>query len=61
MAKIIVVADAHIHDYPQRNPSEKHRLRQTRAIAQNRVDVGKNAGCEIIVFAGDLLEKSIEE
>lgn len=57
MAKILTVSDIHIHDYPQRNPSEKFRLYQTRTVASNIIEAGKQYGCEYIVFAGDILEK----
>lgn len=59
MSKILAVADIHIHDYPQRNPEEKFRLYQTRQVAQNIIEVGRREGAEIIVIAGDILEKSI--
>lgn len=59
MAKILTVSDIHIHDYPQRNPSEKYRLYQTRTVAENIIEAGKEAGCDYIVFAGDILEKSV--
>lgn len=55
MSKILIVSDIHIHDYPQRNPSNRYRLYQNRLVAQNIIDAGK--GCDIIVFAGDILEK----
>lgn len=57
MSKILAVADIHIHDYPQRNPSEKYRLYQSRTVCQNIIDAGKKEGCDIIVIAGDLIEK----
>ena len=59
MSKILAIADIHIHDYPQRNPEEKFRLYQTRQVAQNIIEVGRREGAEIIVIAGDILEKSI--
>ena len=59
MSKILSIADIHIHDYPQRNPSEKFRLYQTRQVAQNIIEVGRREGAEILVIAGDILEKSI--
>ena len=59
MAKILSIADIHIHDYPQRNPNEKYRLYQTRQVAQNIIEVGRREGAEILVIAGDILEKSI--
>lgn len=59
MSKILSIADIHIHDYPQRNPNEKYRLYQTRQLAQNIIEVGRNEGAEILVIAGDILEKSI--
>lgn len=57
--KILAVSDLHFHDYTQRNPSEKFRLYQTRLVAQNIIEVGTREGCEAIVFAGDIIEKSI--
>ena len=59
MSRILTVSDIHIHDYPQRNPSEKFRLYQSRRVAENIITVGKQYGCEYIVFAGDILEKCI--
>lgn len=59
MAKILSIADIHIHDYPQRNPNEKFRLYQTRQVAQNIIETAKKEGAEILVIAGDVLEKSI--
>lgn len=59
MAKLLSIADIHIHDYPQRNPNEKYRLYQTRQVAQNIIEVGRREGAEILVIAGDVLEKSI--
>ena len=59
MSRILAIADVHIHDYPQRNPSEKFRLYQTRQVAQNIIEVGQREGAEILVIAGDILEKSI--
>jgi DNA repair exonuclease SbcCD ATPase subunit/DNA repair exonuclease SbcCD nuclease subunit len=57
--KILAVSDLHCHDYPQRNPSERFRLYQTRTVAQNIIEVGKQEGADIIVLAGDILEKSV--
>lgn len=59
MAKILAVSDVHIYDYPQRNPIERYRLLQTRVVAQNIIEAGKQYGCEYIVLAGDILEKQI--
>ena len=59
MSKILSIADIHIHDYPQRNPNEKYRLYQTRQVAQNIIEAGQREGAEILVIAGDILEKSI--
>lgn len=59
MSKILAISDIHIHDYPQRNPSDKYRLFQTRTVSQNIINVAKNEGAEILVIAGDVLEKSI--
>lgn len=57
MSKILAVADIHIHDYPQRNPTEKFRLYQSRTVCQNIIEAGQNEGCDIIVLAGDTIEK----
>lgn len=58
--KILAVSDVHIHDYPQRNPSEKYRLYQgSRTVAQNIIDVAKEQGAEVLVLAGDVMEKPI--
>jgi len=57
MSKILAVADIHIHDYPQRNPTEKYRLYQARTVCQNIIEAGKRETCDIIVIAGDLIEK----
>lgn len=59
MSKILAVADIHIDDYSSRNPSNKYRLYQARTVAQNIIDVGKAEGCDYIVFAGDVVEKSM--
>lgn len=59
MSKILAIADIHIHDYPQRNPTEKYRLYQTRIVAQNIINVARENGCDIIVIAGDVIDKSI--
>ena len=60
MSKILAVADVHIHDYTSRNPSNKYRLYQgSRIVAQNIIDVAKKEGCDYIVLAGDLVERSV--
>lgn len=59
MTKILAIADIHIHDYPQRNPSEKYRLLQDRKVAQNIIEVGRQEGASVLVIAGDVLEKYI--
>ena len=60
MSKILTVADIHIHAYPNRNPSNDFRLYQgSRTVAQNIIKVAKQQGCEYIVLAGDIIEKSI--
>lgn len=59
MSKILTIADIHIHDYPTRNPSNRFRLYQgSRIVAQNIIKVGKQEGCDYIVLAGDIFEKS---
>ena len=57
--KILIVSDIHINDYPQKNPIEKYRLHQTRLVADNIIQVGKANGCDTIIFAGDIVEKSV--
>ena len=57
--KILIVSDIHINDYPQKNPTEKYRLYQTRTVADNIIQVGKANGCDTIIFAGDIVEKSV--
>ena len=59
MSKVLIVSDIHIHDYPQRNPSDRYRLYQDRLVCQNIIDAGKREGCNVIFIAGDILEKSI--
>jgi len=60
MSKILAVADIHINDYKSRNPENKYRLYQgSRTVAQNIINVGKAQGCDYIVFAGDIIEKSV--
>lgn len=59
MSKILAVSDIHCHDYPQRNPIEKYRLYQTRVVAQNIIEAAQREGAEIIVLAGDILEKPV--
>ena len=39
MSKILAVADIHINDYANRNPSNRFRLYQTRTVAQNIIEV----------------------
>ena len=46
--KILIVSDVHINDYPQKNPTEKYRLYQTRLVADNIINVGKANGCDTI-------------
>lgn len=57
MSRILAIADIHIHDYPQRNPSEKYRLYQTRVVAQNILNAAKQEGCDVLVIAGDVIDK----
>lgn len=59
MNKALVIADIHINDYVNRNPSNRFRLLQSRTVAQNIIDGGKMAGCDRIIFAGDIVEKSV--
>jgi len=60
MSKILTVADIHIHDYPNRNPSNNYRLYQgSKTVAENIIEAAKQYGCEYIVLAGDIVEKSI--
>lgn len=60
MSKILAVADIHIHAYPNRNPDIDYRLYQgSRVVADNIIEAGKNNGCDYIVLAGDIVEKSI--
>lgn len=60
MSKILAVADIHINDYANRNPSNKFRLYQgSRTVADNIIKAGKDNNCDIIVFAGDIVEKCI--
>ena len=59
MSKILAIADIHIYDYPQRNPEPLMRLRQSRKVAHNIIEVAKQEGVDIIVIAGDTIEKSV--
>ena len=60
MSKILTIADIHIHDYPNRNPSNRFRLYQgSRTVAQNIIKVAQQNGCEYIVLAGDIVEKAV--
>lgn len=59
MSRILAVADIHIFDYPQRNPESRFRLLQNRNIAKNIIEVAKQEGADIIVLAGDIIEKSV--
>lgn len=59
MSKILAISDIHINDYPQRNPSEKYRLYQTRTVVQNILNAARQEGADILVIAGDVIEKSI--
>ena len=56
---ILITSDIHINDYPNKNPKEKYRLYQSRIVAQNIIEEGKKNNANIIVFAGDVLEKAI--
>ena len=56
---ILITSDIHINDYPNKNPKEKYRLYQSRIVAQNIIEEGKKNNADIIVFAGDVLEKAI--
>ena len=57
MSKIIIVSDIHIYDYPQRNPSNRYRLYQSRTVASNIIEAAKKEGCDRIIIAGDVIEK----
>lgn len=57
MSKILAISDIHIHDYPQRNPSEKYRLYQTRTVIQNIINAAQQEGADILVIAGDIMDK----
>lgn len=56
-----IVSDVHIHAYPNRNPENNlYRLLQgSRLVSQNIIEVFKQNGCEAVIFAGDIVEKSI--
>lgn len=58
---ILIVADIHIHDYANRNPWPRARLDQTMIVAKNIVEEAKKAECDYIAFAGDTLEKTMNE
>ena len=58
MSRILTVADIHINDYANRNPENRFRLYQgSRTVAENIIKAGKQYGCDIIVLAGDIVEK----
>lgn len=57
MARFLAVSDIHIYDYPQRTPTEKFRLYQTRTVAKNIIEAGKAYHCDYIVFCGDTIDK----
>ena len=58
MSRILTVADIHINDYANRNPENKFRLYQgSRTVANNIIKVGNQENCDIIVLAGDIVEK----
>lgn len=59
MSNVLIVADNHIYDYSSRNPQLNYRLHQWKTMANNIIEVGKNEGCDTIIFAGDIVEKSI--
>ena len=56
MSKILAISDLHIHDYPQRNPTNKYRLYQTRTVASNIIEVAESEGADILVIAGDTVD-----
>ena len=59
MSRILAIADIRIYDYPQRNPSPLFRMRQSETVAYNIIEVAKQEGADIIVIAGDVIEKSV--
>lgn len=59
MSKVLLTSDIHLFDYSGRNPSNRFRLYQTRTIAQNIIEVGKNEECDYLVLAGDIVERPI--
>ena len=59
MSRILAIADIHIYDYPQRNFEPLCRLHQSRKVAYNIIEVAKQEGADIIVIAGDVIEKSV--
>lgn len=57
-----IVSDVHIFSYPNRNPEKNsiYRLLQgSRVVSQNIIEVFKKNNVEGVIFAGDLVEKSI--
>lgn len=59
-SKVLLVADVHIGSYPSKNPTPDYRLYQgSRTVAENIIKVGKKCGCNGIIFAGDVIEKSL--
>lgn len=59
MSRILAISDIHIHDYPQKNPSSRYRLYQSRTVAKNIVKVREQVGANILVIAGDVVEKAV--
>lgn len=59
MSKILAISDIHIHDYPNRNPNDRFRLDQSSVVADNIISVAIENGADILVIAGDTLEKSM--
>ena len=57
MSKFLIISDIHIYDYPQRNPSNRYRLYQSRIIARNVIEAAQNEGCDRLIIAGDVIEK----
>lgn len=57
VGKLFAIADIHINDYPDRNPTPMYRLKQCRKVCQQIVTAAKKEGATRIVIAGDTMEK----
>ena len=61
MAKILITADTHIHNYANHNlfGDADFRLKQFPKLAKRLVELGEEYGCEYIFHLGDIIHKPL--